>query len=139
MNARVTRRKNRIPVRCTTGKVSVGCMRLAERPIEPLTCARASGARVPSTANIAFGSQAARSGGITPLPPMAFVSWIMRRKIIVVARLTPIPYAEPPRCVLVARGAPNSAMMMHVIGMAILSARSTREQVRVAAGALERA
>ena len=43
-----------------------------------------------------------------------------------VARLTAMPYAEPPRCVLVASGAPNSAMMMHVTGMAILSARSTR-------------
>ena len=32
------------------------------------------------------------------------------------------------RCVLVASGAPNSAMMMHVTGTAIFSARSTRER-----------
>ena len=46
-----------------------------------------------------------------------------------VARLTPTPYAEPPRCVLVASGAPNSAMMMHVTGTAIFSARSTRDRL----------
>ena len=46
--------------------------------------------------------------------------------MIVVARLTPMPYAVPPRWVLVARGAPNSAMTRQVIGMAIFSARSTR-------------
>ena len=64
-----------------------------------------------------------------PLPPTAFVSWISIRKMIVVPRLMPMPYAAPPRCVLVASGAPNSAMMMHVMGIASLSARSTRSSL----------
>ena len=38
-----------------------------------------------------FGIHAAKSGLITPLPPIARVSWIMTRKIIVVARLTATP------------------------------------------------
>ena len=36
-----------------------------------------------------------------------------------------IPYAAPPLCVLVASGAPNSRITMHVTGIAILSIRST--------------
>ena len=58
-------------------------------------------------------------------PTTAFVSWIIIRKMIVTPRLTPTPYAAPPRCVLVASGAPNSAMIRHVTGIAILSACST--------------
>ena len=53
--------------------------------------ALARAARDRSTPNIAPGIHAARSGGITPFPPIARVSWIMRRKIIVVARLTAMP------------------------------------------------
>src|SRR5262245_19108789 len=39
-----------------------------------------------------------------------------------------MPHAPPPRWLLVASGAPNSAMMMHVTGTAIFNARSTRER-----------
>ena len=45
-----------------------------------------------------------------------------------VARLTAMPYAPPPRCVLVASGAPKSAMITHVNGTASFSARSTRDR-----------
>ena len=90
------------------------------------------------TANMAFGSHAARSGLISAFPPTAFVSWIMRRKMIVVARLTPMPYAVPPRCVLVARGAPKRAMTRQVIGNGDLERPLHAQQVRVAPRPLER-
>ena len=44
---------------------------------------------------------------------------------MVVARLMPMPNAVPPRCVLVARGAPKNTMITHVTGIAILSESST--------------
>src|SRR5439155_22083557 len=80
----------------------------------------------PSSANSALGTHAARSGGMSPLLPTALVICTSMRKTTVIARLMPMPYAAPPRCVLVASGAPNKAMMMQVMGIAILSARSTR-------------
>jgi hypothetical protein len=64
-------------------------------------------------------------GGMTPPPPIALVIWMSIRNIPVVARLIPMPYAAPPRLVLVASGAPKIAMIKHVMGMAILSARAT--------------
>ena len=53
------------------------------------------------------------------------MSWIIIRKSTVVARLIAMPYAAPPRCVLVASGAPKRAMMMQVTGTAIFCASST--------------
>ena len=49
-----------------------------------------------------------------------------------------MPYAEPPRCVLVARGAPNSAMMRQVDRNGDLQRALDAQQIRVAAGPLER-
>ena len=46
---------------------------------------------IPINANTAFGIHAATSGGMRPLAPTAFVSWISIRKITVVPRLTPMP------------------------------------------------
>src|SRR5690606_30834562 len=80
----------------------------------------------PTTPNRSPGIHAAGSGIITPRAPRARVSWMRRRKRMVVPRLTPIPYAAPPRCELVARGAPNSAMIMQVTGIASFSIRPTR-------------
>ena len=77
------------------------------------------------TAKSAFGTQAATSGQMMFLPPRGLVSWISMRNVTVIARLSPMPYAAPPRWVLVASGAPNRAITRHVMGMAILSARST--------------
>jgi hypothetical protein len=45
--------------------------------------------------------------------------------MMVVARLMPMPNAVPPRCVLVARGAPKKTMITHATGIAILSESST--------------
>src|SRR5205085_11335693 len=72
----------------------------------------------PSAPKMTLGTQAARSGGMMPLLPIAFVSCTSMRKTTVIARLTPTPYAAPPRWVLVARGAAKIAMMMHVMGIA---------------------
>ena len=62
-----------------------------EGPIEITHVRTRARSTSPTTANIAFGSQAATSGVMMALPPIAFVSWIIRRKMIVVARLTPMP------------------------------------------------
>src|SRR4030095_6898302 len=80
---------------------------------------------MPPRQNTVFGTQAARFGFRIASAPMARVTWMRMRNVMVMARLRPMPHAAPPRCVLVAKGAPNIAMMMQVIGMAILSARST--------------
>jgi len=45
----------------------------------------------PAIEKITFGIQAARYGGISPLAPTAFVSWIIIRKRTVVARLIAMP------------------------------------------------
>ena len=50
---------------------------------------------------------------------------VRSRKITVVPRLIAMPTAAPARGLVTASGAPNSAMMKQVTGIATLSARST--------------
>ena len=79
----------------------------------------------PITPKAMPGIHAATSGEMMPFDPNPFVSCTERRNTTVVPRLTATPYAAPPRWLLVASGAPNSAMMMHAAGIAIFSMRST--------------
>ena len=73
-----------------------------------------------------FGTHAAKLGGSTPPAPTALDSWNISRSMNVVARHTATPHAAPLRGVVIASGAPNSAMMMHANGTDSFRARSTR-------------
>ena len=92
-----------------------------ERP-QVRTRASSTSAAIPNTM---FGIHAARIGSTTPPAPTAFMIWVRSRKSTVVPRLMAMPTAAPARGVVTASGAPNTAMMRQVTGIATLSDRST--------------
>src|SRR5206468_5290807 len=75
----------------------------------------------PEPANSTLGAQAARNGGISPIPPRAFVVEKTRRKMATRHTAIPIPYSEPRLPILKQNGIPRMTIVKETIGSAVLS------------------